>query len=105
MWRYSRIDQLDLDRFRPAGTAVAGATRAAARRPAIHALVDSLGPRAGWWSPSTGCWPPWPRRSARTCCRSAGPSDRDDGATLLGSVLGDPKDFPLLNDAFAATPW
>ena len=45
VWRYSRIDQLDLDRFRPAGTSAPGDDPGPSPSERIHALVDGLGPR------------------------------------------------------------
>jgi len=45
VWRYSRIDELDLDRFRPPG-ADAPLPLDPMPRP-LHALLESLGPRAG----------------------------------------------------------
>ena len=47
VWRYSRIDQLDLDRFHPAGTAARATTRDRRSSERIHALVDGLGARSG----------------------------------------------------------
>ena len=105
VWRYSRIDQLDLDRFHPAGS------RAPRRRPGAVARRDgstlwstASGPAAAWSSPSTASWPPCRPRSATTWCRSDGPPTTPRAPTLLGPVLGDPHDFPLLNDAFAIDP-
>ena len=48
VWRYSRIDQLDLDRFRPRGPASTGSSEGPTRLPSeqVHSLINSLGPHA-----------------------------------------------------------
>src|ERR1019366_1935494 len=47
VWRYSRIDQLELDRFRPAGVEPAESADGPGASPSdrIRSLVTSLGPR------------------------------------------------------------
>ena len=104
VWRYSRIDQLDLDRFRPVGTARAEADTSPSPSDRIHTLVDSLGPRSGLVVTIDGV--------LATLASTAGDDDvllgravdHGEGESLLGTVLGDPHDFPLLNDAFAIDP-
>jgi len=86
-----------------------GATRsnadtAASPSDRIHALVDSLGPRSGLVVTIDGV--------LATLASSVGDDevslgragDHIEGESLLGTVLGDPHDFPLLNDAFAIDP-
>ena len=105
VWRYSRIDQLDLDRFRPAG-----ADGRAADDPGpspsdrVHALVDGLGPRSGLMVTIDGVLATVASSVGDDCCRSAGPPTTPRAPSLLGSVLADPHDFVLLNDAFAVDP-
>ena len=95
VWRYSRIDQLDLDRFRPAAAGGAGSTGRGCPRSEVHALIDSLGPRVGpdgdrrrgpghgGLARSTTISSPW----------AACPSART-GDALLGSVMADPARLP-----------
>src|ERR1700678_3116721 len=49
VWRYSRIDNVDLDRFRPAGAGAATLSDDPGRSTSdrIHSLISSLGPRSG----------------------------------------------------------
>ena len=44
VWRYSRIDDLDLDAYRPV---IPGPSQAGPLPPAVLALVEAVGPRAG----------------------------------------------------------
>lgn len=102
VWRYSRIDRLDLDRFRPAGTAAADAAVPPSDR--IHALVDGLGPRGGLVVTIDGVLATLASTVDDDLLGLDRAADHPDGESLLGAVLGDAHDFPLLNDAFAVDP-
>jgi Fe-S cluster assembly protein SufD len=104
VWRYSRIDQLDLDRFVPA--APTRSTGEPGRSPSdrVHALVAGLGPRSGLVVTIDGVLATLATSIADDLVSIDRAVDHADGADLLGSVLGDPHDFPLLNDAFAVDP-
>ena len=102
VWRYSRIDRLDLDRFRPAGTAPADAAVPPSDR--IHALVDGLGRRGGLVVTIDGVLATLASTVDDDLLALDRAADHPDGRSLLGAVLGDARDFPLLNDAFAADP-
>jgi Fe-S cluster assembly protein SufD len=103
VWRYSRIDELDLDAFAPAtADAAPGDVPGAAR-----AVLDALGTRAGALVVHNGRLvhaeldAEWSDRGV-TLGRVA---DLDDGAELLGSVAAEPHDvFGLLNEAFSIDP-
>jgi Fe-S cluster assembly protein SufD len=105
VWRYSRIDQLELDRFRPAGTATAPAIDPGlSPSDRIHSLIASLGARSGLMVTINGV--------LATVASSVGDEDltlgriteHAEGEGLFGSVLTDPHEFLLLNDAFAIDP-
>jgi Fe-S cluster assembly protein SufD len=102
VWRYSRIDQLDLDRFRPAGTVAGPDATAPSER--IHALVSSLGPRSGLVVTIDGVLATLASTVGDDLVSIGRVTDHAEGEALLGTVLGDPHDFPLLNDAFAVDP-
>ena len=102
VWRYSRIDRLDLDRFRPAGTDSADAAVPPSDR--IHALVDGLGPRAGLVVTVDGVLATVSSTVDDDLLSLDRAADHPDGQSLLGAVVGDAHDFPLLNDAFAVDP-
>ena len=69
VWRYSRIDQLDLDRFRPSGTVPVDPHNDPGPSPSdrIHSLVDSLGPRSGLMVTINGVLATVASRSMTTC--------------------------------------
>jgi Fe-S cluster assembly protein SufD len=101
VWRYSRIDRLDLDRYRPVaapegrpvGTVPAG----------LRELADALGPRSALVVTVDGSLVAV--EDAVGHAAAVGPlAGRGDAGELLGSVITDPGDFVLLNDAFAAEP-
>jgi Fe-S cluster assembly protein SufD len=106
VWRYSRIDQLDLDRYHPAGTVPVAAPNDPGPSPSdrVHSLIASLGPRSGLMVTLNGV--------LATVASSAGDQlltlgrvgEHVDVEELLGSVATDPHDFVLLNDAFAVDP-
>ena len=104
VWRYSRIDSLDLDTFRPADLTRAAADPGPTPSDRIHALVDSLGPRSGLIVTLDGVLATLAATVGDDVLSIGRITDHPDGAELLGSVLGDSRDFPLLNDAFAIDP-
>ncbi|MGA2834996.1 MAG: Fe-S cluster assembly protein SufD [Acidimicrobiales bacterium] len=104
IWRYSRIDRLDLDRFRPAGPTRSGEEPGRSPSDRIHALVGSLGPHSGLVVTIDGVLATLGTAVGDDVVSLGRVTDHPEGADLLGSVLGDPHDFPLLNDAFAIDP-
>ncbi len=70
----------------------------------IHALVDSLGPRCGLVVTLDGVLATLASTTDDDLLSVGRATDHADGGSLLGAVLGDPHDFPLLNDAFAVDP-
>jgi Fe-S cluster assembly protein SufD len=106
VWRYSRIDELQLDRFRPVGTAVDGPHHAEAPSPSdrIRTLIDSLGPRSGLVVTINGVLATVSSSLAEDTLTIGRASDRTGGPPVLGSVIAEPHDFVLLNDAFAMDP-
>ncbi len=107
MWRYSRIDQLDLDRFRPTGTeASPSSSDGPGPSPSdrVRALVTSLGPNAGLMITIDGVLATVASSVPEDVIALGRISEWDDAPDVLGSVLGDPREFLLLNDAFAVDP-
>jgi Fe-S cluster assembly protein SufD len=104
VWRYSRIDRLDLDRFQPAGAGRAGADPGPTPSERIHALVARLGPRSGLVITIDGVLATLASTAGDDQVSLGRATDHAEGSTLLGGVLGDARDFPLLNDAFAIDP-
>ena len=106
VWRYSRIDRLDLDRFRPVDTAPAGPTDepgpSASDR--VHSLVEGLGPRSGLVVTVNGALATLSSALDDEVLTVGRATDHPEGRILVGSVVSDPHDFPLLNDAFAPDP-
>ncbi len=70
----------------------------------IHSLVDSLGPRSGLVVTIDGVLATLATTVGEDVVSLGRVTDHPEGADLLGSVLVDPHDFPLLNDAFAIDP-
>ena len=70
----------------------------------IHALVDRLGPRSGLVITIDGVLATLSSYVADDLVLLGRATDHAEGADLLGTVLTDPHDFPLLNDAFAIDP-
>lgn len=103
VWRYSRIDRLDLDRFRPA-VATAGDDSGPSPSARLHTLVDGLGARSGLIVTIDGVLTTLSSSVGEDQLSIGRVADHPEGADLLGAVLTDPHDFPLLNDAFAADP-
>jgi Fe-S cluster assembly protein SufD len=106
VWRYSRIDQLDLDRFHPAGTESAGSTGGPGPSPSdrVHSLVTSLGPRAGLMITIDGVLATVASSVGDDALILGRATEQDHPEAVLGSVVDDPRDFLLLNDAFAVDP-
>ncbi len=104
VWRYSRINSLDLDAFRPADLTRAANDPGLTPSDRIHALVDSLGPRSGLIVTLDGVLSTLAATVGDDVFMIGRITDHPDGAELLGSVLGDAHDFPLLNDAFVIDP-
>ena len=106
VWRYSRIDQLDLDRFRPSGTVPVDPHNDPGPSPSdrIHSLVDSLGPRSGLMVTINGVLATVASSVGDHLLALGRATDQDDMESLLGSVISEPRDFVLLNDAFAVDP-
>ncbi len=106
VWRYSRIDQLDLDRFRPTGTVLAATSNdpdlSLSER--IHSLVGSLGSHSGLIVTINGVLATVASSVADDVLAIGRLTERSDGPELLGSVVSDRRDFLLLNDAFAVDP-
>jgi Fe-S cluster assembly protein SufD len=106
VWRYSRIDQLDLERFHPVGS-VSGSSADAPGLSAserIHSLVSSLGPRSGLMVTINGVLATVASSVDEAQLTLGRATEWDDVDHLLGSVVTDPRDFVLLNDAFAIDP-
>jgi len=105
VWRYSRIDQLDLDRFRPVGTSEASSgDPGPSPSERIHSLVSSLGPRSGLVVTINGVLATVSSSVGGDLLALGRAGEEDGGQGLLGSVVTDPHDFVLLNDAFAVDP-
>jgi len=104
VWRYSRIDQLDLDRFQPAGVSRSETDAGPTPSDRIHALVAELGPRSGLVITIDGVLTTVAATVGDDLMSLGRATEHAEGSSLLGGVLGDAHDFPLLNDAFAIDP-
>jgi Fe-S cluster assembly protein SufD len=82
----------------PRGRAWAVPVRADSRR------VDRLGPRSGLVVTIDGVLATLSSSVGDELVSLGRATDHAEGADLLGTVLTDPHDFPLLNDAFAIDP-
>jgi Fe-S cluster assembly protein SufD len=105
VWRYSRIDGIDLGRFQ-SPDAFADTSTDVPVPPSldrVHALVDDLGPRSGLIVTVNGVLASV-SESDDDGLRSGRLTGHDEAEALLGSIATDPADFVLLNDAFAADP-
>jgi Fe-S cluster assembly protein SufD len=109
VWRYSRIDQLDLDRFGAATPSSVESGGGSGRdfqelNARIASLVDAVGPRSGLVVTVNGI-PLTVDHSTDEDVLAVDHASRSSGAeALLGSVATAPTDFVLLNDAFAVDP-
>ena len=106
VWRYSRIDRLDLDRYRPAGSVPLASADDPGPSPSdrIHSLVASLGPRSGLVVTINGVLATLASSVGDEVLTLGRVGEHPDGERLLGSVVTDPGDFLLLNEAFAVDP-
>jgi len=106
VWRYSRIDQLDLDRFRPAGTGSAGPADGPGPSPSdrVRSLVSSLGPHSGLMVTIDGVLATVAGSVGDDVLTLGRAAEWPDAPSELGAVVGDPRDFVLLNEAFAVDP-
>ena len=106
VWRYSRIDQLDLDRFRPAGTVAGSAPNdpGPSLSDRLHSLVSSLGPRAGLMVTFNGVLATVASSVDDRLLTLGRITEHAEGETLLGEVASSARDFVLMNDAFAVDP-
>jgi Fe-S cluster assembly protein SufD len=106
VWRYSRIDQLDLDRFRPAGTVPVDAHNDPGPSPSdrIYSLVSSLGRRSGLMVTINGVLATVASSVDDDRLTLGRVTEQADMESVLGSVSAEPRDFVLLNDAFSVDP-
>jgi Fe-S cluster assembly protein SufD len=105
VWRYSRIDQLELDRFRPAGTSTAPAIDPGlSPSDRIHSLIASLGARSGLMVTINGVLATVASSVADDALTLGRVTEHAEAEDLFGSVITDPHEFLLLNDAFAIDP-
>ena len=107
VWRYSRIDQLDLDRFHPANgpSDQGGGKLSAQTAEQVRSLVDRIGPRSALVVSYNGGLVNLDTASGTDSASSFGLlHDHPEGEHLVGAVATDPGDFVLLNEAFAPDP-
>ncbi len=100
-WRYSRVEELDLDRYRPVGAPTEAPEAAAAVPEVLAPLLDQLGPVAAFVLV----------RDGRVTTIDSG--DRGGGVSVsqagddpwpVGGIGGEPDAFVTLNAALAASP-
>jgi Fe-S cluster assembly protein SufD len=106
VWRYSRIDQLDLDRYQPAGMLPLASHNDPGRSPSdrVHSLVASLGPRSGLVVTINGVLATLSSSVDDDVLSLGRAVEHPEGEALLGSVVTHPGDYLLLNEAFAVDP-
>ena len=106
VWRYSRIDQFDLERFRPADAAPKGSSDdpGPSSSDRVHSLVSSLGARSGLLVTINGVLATVASSVDDKLLALGRVTEHDEAEALLGSVVTDPREFLLLNDAFAVDP-
>ncbi len=106
VWRYSRIDQLDLDRFRPLGPASAVVSDGSPGLPSeqVHSLIGSLGPHAALMVTIDGVLATVASSVDDHLLQLGRVTQHGEAEALLGTVLSDPHQFQLLNEAFAVEP-
>ncbi len=100
MWRYSRIDELDLDAYAPATVAPGGSVAAVPSQ--VKRLLDVLGPRSGLAVAYDG-FPVHVELGPDAASKGVELgwlSQSGDGANLLGSVAGSPDALVELANAF-----
>jgi Fe-S cluster assembly protein SufD len=100
LWRYSRVAELDLDRYTPALEVPAGGTALSAD---VQAVLDAAGPRSALVVLRNGHLVSVEGGAPGL---EVGPlADLDPGGEALGAVAGEPADaFASLHDAFVADP-
>lgn len=103
VWRYSRIDGLELDRFRPVD-GVSGGVPGTSPSDRVRSLVDGLGPRSALIITLNGILATVSSTVDDDILTIGRATEHRDGEMLLGSITTDPTDFVLLNDAFAVDP-
>ncbi|MGO8869905.1 MAG: SufB/SufD family protein [Acidimicrobiales bacterium] len=106
MWRYSRIDQLDLDRFRPVASSRTPAAPDPGPSPSdrVHSLVTSLGDRSGLMVTIDGVLATVASAVEEDALTLGRATEHPEAGHLLGVVVRDPHDYLLLNDAFVVDP-
>ncbi len=106
VWRYSRIDQLDLDRFSPADTSSShgGGRPGPSPSDRVHSLVSELGARAALVVTIDGALATVASELGDEILRVGRIAETDEVEPMLGSVADAPRDFVALNDAFVIDP-
>ena len=106
VWRYSRIDALDLDRYAgPAGSTVGtGELPGPSPSDRVRWLVDGLGPRSGLVVTVNGSLATVASATPESLLTIGRLSEHPEAEALFGSVATDPREFVLLNEAFTADP-
>ena len=106
VWRYSRIDDLDLDRYPAPGSVTPGTTDAPGPSASdrVRSLVDQLGRRSGLMVTINGVLASVASTAPDDSIVLGRLAEHPEAAGLLGSVTTQPGDFVLLNDAFAVDP-
>ena len=102
VWRYSRIDDFDLDRYRPALDAPASAVDGGLAKGEWHRAVGDVAGAAlvlDGWLVAAEVAPAWAEKGLTVGALT----DAADAESLLGERHADDA-FVELNDAFAATP-
>jgi Fe-S cluster assembly protein SufD len=105
VWRYSRIDDIDLGRFQ-SPDAFADLSTDVPVPPSldqVRALVDSLGGHSGLIVTVNGVLASVSEPDGDGL-RIGRLSAHDEAEALLGAIASEPADFVLLNDAFAPDP-
>jgi len=106
VWRYSRIDRLDLDRYRAPDAADQGSDggQGSSASDRVRSLVDALGPRSGLMVTINGVLATVACTAPEESVSIGRLTEHADARVLLGAVATDPGDFVLLNDAFSIDP-
>jgi len=105
VWRYSRIDDIDLGRFQTgeAPPATSADVMVSPSLDRVRALVEALGPNSGLIVTVNGALASV-LESDNGGLNIGRLTEHAEAEALLGSIATDPADFVLLNDAFAADP-
>lgn len=105
VWRYSRIDEFDRDRFTPArrsGVVDAGVGRSLSEQ--VHALAGEFGPRSALLVTLDGVLTTVSSTLAGDVAYIGKLADSSDGEVLIASTVGGAKDFVLMNDVECIDP-